>query len=263
MQATFEMLKIAYFLAKRDIQSTYARSALGIVWLVLRPLVLLSVYSLVYGRVLRLGWSDPGNGTDLGFIAPFFCGILPYLTFSEVVFGAMSSILSKRSMIGSTNIPMSAYVWSTLIRSVVSSVIQTLLLIMFILYMGYFNVNTLWVIALGNILLFALLIPLAFSIAMLAPFFSDLSEILRVIVRFSFYLAPIAYPINLVDSEYRILLYANPLSFIVEFFRNSVYSTFHGPPLEAFYFYAFFCCLFFGISVLFVKKLSGVIVDVL
>ncbi len=262
MLFTREALKFGYYLAKRDISSTYSRSIGGVAWLIISPLMALAIYGFVYGRVLRVGWSDPTSGDSLGFLLPFFCGFAPYVLFNEALNNSTNALLSKRSLITSSKIPLISFVVSVLVRTGFSAVLQLCVLLLLSIYFNRFFYYTVPGFLIGFLFLFFFITPISMIFAILAPFVSDLKETTRVIVRFAFYLTPIAYPITLVSEEFRKYLYINPLTSIVEFFRYPIYEN---PFVFQMWMLSFVgvCVMLWVAAFVLFSKLSRAVTDVL
>ncbi len=262
MLFTRESFKFGYYLAKRDISSTYSRSLFGMSWLFVSPLVALAIYGFVYGRVLRVGWSDPTTGEALGFILPFFCGFAPYMLFSEALANATNALLSKRGLITTSKIPLISFIASTLLRTGFSAILQLCVLLSLSLFYQRFYYYTLPGFLIGFLILFIFITPISIIFAILAPFVADLKDTTRVIVRFAFYLTPIAYPLSLVSETFQKILFLNPLTSLVELFRFPIYSN---PFVFQTWMISFLviCSLLWAVAAFLFSKLSPAVTDVL
>src|SRR5687767_11774169 len=87
-------------LAWRDIAVRYKQTVIGIAWAVLRPLLTIIVFTVVFGRIAKL----PSEG-----ITPYpilvFAGMLPWFLFSSILSDAADSLVSNAQLVGKVYFP--------------------------------------------------------------------------------------------------------------------------------------------------------------
>src|SRR5688500_4770617 len=86
-------------LAWRDVAVRYKQTLIGISWAVLRPLLTMLVFTVVFGRLARL----PSNGVPYALMV--FCGMLPWYLFSSSLAGAGDSMVANSNLIGKVYFP--------------------------------------------------------------------------------------------------------------------------------------------------------------
>ncbi|HEV8715872.1 MAG TPA: ABC transporter permease, partial [Candidatus Binatia bacterium] len=84
-------------LVRRDLQARYAGSALGMVWTFLHPLLLLSVYLVVFSWILRVSFTTGGGSED--FALYLLAGLLPWMAFQEGVIKAAASVVENAGLV--------------------------------------------------------------------------------------------------------------------------------------------------------------------
>ncbi len=209
-----ERRSLLFQLVRRDFEQRFVGSAVGWIWALINPLVLLLSWVFVFQFLLQ---AKPPAG-EKHFSLFVFAGMLPWLLFSETVQRAAPSILEQANLITKTVFP------SEIIP--VSVFLSTLI--------GHFLALLLMIAAAGawdhQISLFLLLLPLytlavglfsvgvAWIVASLHVFLRDTAQVLSVILTFWFWATPI-----LVDEtrfrRVQFLLYANPLYYVVRSYR--------------------------------------------
>jgi lipopolysaccharide transport system permease protein len=214
-------LRIARDLARRDLAARHAGTRLGLVWLLLTPLSLLAVYSLVFGRILGLRWSDPAGGIAAGYVTPFFAGLIVHLFVADVVHSSLGLFRAKSSYVKKSPFPLWVLWWANLLRAGAHLGVQLLLLLALVAVTGLWRWTALpWLLpALGIGLAFTA--ALSLLLAALGPFFADLGEAARVVLRLAFYAAPVTYPLTLAPPHLQWLLWLNPLTHFVEPLRQA------------------------------------------
>src|SRR5688572_18291239 len=79
-------------LIRRDISVRYKQSAIGIAWAVVQPIVLMTIFSIVFGRFAKL----PSEGYPYSVFT--LCALLPWLYFARALTGTSDSIVSASNL---------------------------------------------------------------------------------------------------------------------------------------------------------------------
>ncbi|UIJ87201.1 ABC transporter permease [Rhizobium leguminosarum] len=106
-------------------------------------------------------------------------------------------------------------------RVAVSSTVNFLVLAAMALIAGLISVKSLAVIPQALLLVMVAAIAISLFLSLLGPFFKDLDELSRILLRVLFYTSPITYPLTTVPERFVGYLWANPLTILVEAVRNS------------------------------------------
>lgn len=217
-------LGLAWDLARRDLASRYRRSMIGMVWLLLTPLGLLGIYALVFGYVFGVSWPPAEAGAaPVGFVLPFFVGLGLYLVVSDIVNSSTTLYASKRTYVVKSPFPLWVLWASNLMRAAVHAAINFGLVLVLALAFG-----RLTLVGLAELLFIALPLAVAFIGALslllsaLGPFIGDISEAMRLLLRVLFYATPITYPLSLLPAGWRDWMWLNPLTCLVEIFREPI-----------------------------------------
>lgn len=215
-------LRIASDLAARDLRSRYAGSAMGIVWFLVTPLLMMGIYATVFGIVLKLSWRNPVTGASAGFFVPFVAGMAVYLLAADLVISSLSLFAAKRSYVKKSPFPIWVLWLANLMRAGAHALVNLLILLGAAVLSGVLTPSgLLWLVP-------AIAVIAAFSaatslfLAVLGPFLSDLSEAARVAMRLLFYAAPVTYPLAIVPERLRWLSWSDPLTWLIEPLRNAV-----------------------------------------
>ena len=75
---------------QRELRTRYGASALGIGWALIKPLTLLALYTFVFSTLLRVPLAQTDRAGD--FALSLFCGLVPWLAFSEAIRGSSSGV---------------------------------------------------------------------------------------------------------------------------------------------------------------------------
>jgi len=197
-------------------------SVAGWLWGIIHPLVLLASWTFVFKICLHqtLPAGQPGN-----YPLYLFAGMLPWLLFSETVQRSSSSLLDHASLITKTVFPAEMVPLSVFLSSLVSHLMALALLIAAIeIWLRSFSPAVI-VLPLYFLLLGMLAVGIGWIVAALQVYLRDTSQVLTVILTFWFWLTPIFIFENQFPSRLRVLLYANPLVYVVRAYRQVLLST--------------------------------------
>jgi lipopolysaccharide transport system permease protein len=254
-------VRLAWDLAHRDIAGRYGNSIGGFLWLVITPVSFAGIYWMVFGYFLHLKWVNPATGAQVPYLVPLFAGLATYLMFTDVIMSSLSTFRLKREYVRRAAVPIWVLWLSTLMRVAVGSAVNFLVLAAMALFAGLISLDSLAVILQALLLVVVAATALSLFLSLLGPFFKDLDELSRILLRVLFYTSPITYPLTTVPPRFVGYMWANPLTVLVEAVRNSFVFGLAPSPLSYVVMFAFSLALF-GVGIWLYSRLKGPIVDV-
>jgi lipopolysaccharide transport system permease protein len=214
--------RAAAMLASRDLRTRYARSYLGMLWFLLTPVSMLAIYWGVFGLALGVSWPGPQTTGPIGFILPFTVGLTVYLFVAEIVTSSLPLFYNKRNFVKRS--PFSIWsIWlSNYFRCCFLASFNLVLLLLLTIWYG--RLTTVGLAYAIPVIVGILLVAAALSMIMsaLGAFLADLANIAQTMLRILFYSAPITYPISLIPERWQPLLWANPLTSMIEPLREAL-----------------------------------------
>ena len=204
----------------RDVTGRYRGSFFGIGWSFLNPILLLVVYTFLFGVVFRATWLGAAEGSTLQFAIILFAGMLTYNFFSECVNRAPSMVVSNPNYVKKVVFPLEILPGVALGSALFHYLIGVfVLLIVQLLVTGSLP----WTI----VLLPCILVPLVFLtagaawlLAALGVYVRDVGQATATATIMLGFLSPVFYPLEAVPEAYRELMRLNPLTSIVEGARD-------------------------------------------
>jgi len=200
---------------QQALRGRFVGNVLGTVWLVLYPLLFLGMYSIVY--VYVLGVRIPGLGTS-AYVLVIFCGLVPFLAFSEAFGIGTPSIVANRSLLRNTLFPIELVVARDVIVGHVTMGLGMVLVWIAALYHGHLYWTHL-VVPLVYLLQIVMAIGIVWVTSTLTIFFRDLQQATPIIILFLMLVSPIAYTDAMVPERMRALLNFNPLAWLMHLYR--------------------------------------------
>jgi lipopolysaccharide transport system permease protein len=219
---------LLFQLVRRDFEQRFVGSAIGWIWGLIHPLVLLLSWYFVFQ--VCLGMKLTGQPTN-NYALFLFAGMLPWLLFSDTVQRSASSLLDQANLITKTVFPAEIIPVSVFLSALIS---HLLALVLMVAAAGIY---------LQRISVFLLLLPVYFLIvglfsvglgwivASLHVFLRDTAQLVSVLLTLWFWVTPIMIAPDSYPRWARIVLIANPLYYIVRSYRTVLLSQ-AGPDLR-------------------------------
>lgn len=208
---------------KREVQSRYKGSALGLVWSLVTPLLMLTIYTFVFSIIFKARWGNElSDSSQGGFALTLFTGLIAFGVFSECLTRAPGLIISNPNYVKKVVFPLEILPVSVLGSILINSWFSLLILLVAALIFQGFIPWTLLFLPLMYLPLVLLCLGLSWFLASLGVFVRDVGQLIGVAVQILFFMTPIFYPISALPANLQFILYLNPLTFIVNHFRRVI-----------------------------------------
>ena len=201
-------------LAWRDVSVRYKQTMIGILWALLRPLLTMVVFTVIFGRIAKL----PSDGT-----APYalmvFAAMLPWTLFSNALSEASNSLVNNANLIGKVYFPRLIIPTATLVTAFIDFLISFVILIGMMVY--YQFIPEWQVMLLPAFIILALLASLGpgLWITALNVKYRDFRYVIPFVVQFGLYISPVGFSSAVIPEKWRILYSANPMVGVIDGFR--------------------------------------------
>ncbi|MEM0982261.1 MAG: ABC transporter permease [Cyanobacteria bacterium P01_H01_bin.58] len=203
---------LLHSLVDRDMKLMYKRSALGVAWTLISPLLQLLVFIFVFQVIIKI---------DLPQYSSYvFTGLLVWTWFQNALFQATGVIISSRPLIRQPGFPSAILPIVVVTTGLVHFVLALPVLMIFLLLDGAHFTPLVLVLPLLQLIQFALTVTLAYFLAALNVTFRDTQHTLGVLLQFLFYLTPIFYDLQNIPDRYWSVYGLNPMVHIVTCYRQ-------------------------------------------
>ena len=208
--------ELFYFLAWRDLLVRYKQTVIGVAWALLRPLLTMLVFTLVFGKLAKL----PSSGVPYPILV--FAALLPWQFFANALSEASNSLIGNANLISKVYFPRLIIPASSIITSFVDFLISGFILVGL---MVWYRFVPNW-----QILTLPLFIALAFAAAMgfglwltaLNVKYRDFRYVVPFIVQFGLYVSPVGFASSIVPEKWRLLYSLNPMVGVIDGFRWAI-----------------------------------------
>jgi lipopolysaccharide transport system permease protein len=209
----------------RDIASRYRGSALGLLWSFVTPLLMLAVYTFVFGVVFQARFGAGAaaeNPSTLQFALTLFCGLIIHALVAECLGRAPNIILAHTSYVKKVVFPLEILPVMVLASACFHFLMSTgVLLLGLLLAHGSLPLSALW-FPLTILPLLPVLLGVNWVLAALGVYLRDIGQLSGLLAMLLMFLSPIFYPVESLPEAFRPFMYLNPLTHIIEAARGAL-----------------------------------------
>jgi lipopolysaccharide transport system permease protein len=208
--------ELFYFLAWRDLIVRYKQTVLGIAWAVLRPLLTMVVFTLVFGKLARL----PSGNVPYPILV--FAALLPWQLFASAFSEAGNSLVSNANMIAKVYFPRLIVPVGAIIVSCVDFLISLAILAALL---AWYGVSPDWrILTLPLFVVVALAAALGAGLwtAALNVRYRDVRFVVPFAVQLGLYVSPVGFSSSVIPEAWRLLYCVNPMVGVIDGFRWAI-----------------------------------------
>jgi lipopolysaccharide transport system permease protein len=219
----WEYRELFYFLIVRELQGAYRQTALGMSWLLLRPLVNMVVLSVIFGGLVQV----PSDGLPYPLFS--LAALLPWGYFSNAVMRASGSLVQNMHVISKVYFPRMVIPLAGAISGLVDFGFSFVVFLgMLLIYRMPLRIEMLWAPVF-------LLVAMAFALtaglwlATLSVKYRDVAFAINFLLQALMYASPVIYPVSLVPEKLKFWYQLNPMTGVIQGFRWSLLGSGEAP----------------------------------
>ncbi len=252
----YKYRKLLWQTTVNDVRARFAGSVLGMLWLFFYPLLLLGAYAAVYIFVFKVKF-HLFNSNE--YVVLIFCGLIPFLGFSEALSMGVGSIVSNANLMKNTLFPIELVPVKSVLAAQCTQVTG---LFMLLIVLGILGKWTLWAPFLVIIWILQILFSsgLIWILSSVNVYARDLQNIVSVLILFLMLVSPIAYTEDMIPPEMRPFLAANPVYYLIVSYQD-VLMLGHFPRGNIFWILLFISFFTFIFGYWFFMKMKRVFAD--
>jgi lipopolysaccharide transport system permease protein len=218
LQNLVERRTLLFQLVRRDFEQRFVGSAIGWIWAIIHPLVMLLSWTFVFNYCLKMQ-VPAGEGTN-SYPLWLFAGMLPWLLFSESVQRSASSLLEQTNLITKTVFPSEIIPVSVFLSSLVSHLLGIVLIVAAAGVLDNQISGVLVLLPVYFFLIGLLAVGLGWIVASLHVFLRDTAQVVAVVLLLWFWLTPIFISEEQFPAGMRFLVVSNPFYYLVRGYRR-------------------------------------------
>jgi lipopolysaccharide transport system permease protein len=201
-------------LAWRDLAVRYKQTVIGLAWAVIRPLLTMIVFTVIFGRIAKL----PSDGS-----APYplmvFAGMLPWTFFATGLSEASNSLINNANLISKVYFPRLIVPTATVVVAFVDFLITFAMLIVLMAVYRFPPGRQMLALPLFVVLAFLASMGPSLWITALNVKYRDFRYVIPFVVQFGLYISPVGFSSNVVPEKWRLLYSLNPMVGVIDGFR--------------------------------------------
>jgi lipopolysaccharide transport system permease protein len=211
-----EYRELLFFLAMKEVKLRYKQTAIGTAWALLQPLFTMVVFTLIFSKLAHI----PSEGVPYTIFS--YSGLVIWVYFSNGLSQSSNSLTDNVPLLTKVYIPRIFIPMASCVSGLLDYVISLSLLGVMMLY--YHIVPNLNLLLLPVVMFFTFLLTsgLGFLLSSICVRFRDIKYALPFFIQLILFVSPVIYPVNILSSNWQILLYLNPLTGLVSAHRACV-----------------------------------------
>jgi homopolymeric O-antigen transport system permease protein len=214
-QLTWEMIK-------RDITDRYAGQMLGSAWAICHPLLLMSIYTIVFSFIFSIRMGGQAN-LPLDYTTYLLSGLIPWIAFQESMNRGTTAILVNAELVKQVVFPLEILPIKGIFSSFLTQIVATLFLMSYVTIKFSFLPWTYCLLPLLFVFQFMAMAGVCFVLASVGAYFRDLKDVMQIFSIACLYAIPIFYLPDWLPSWFKPIFYINPFSYMVWCYQDVCY----------------------------------------
>lgn len=214
-----DLLKL---LVSRITKNRYKRSALGVLWTLLNPLISMAVLTIAFSTVFH---------TSAAYPVYLLAGLVCWNFFSQTTTYSMTSLVQGGALMKRVYVPCTIFGVASVANGVINLVLSLVPLVLIMAFLHQPFHAAWWFVPFAMLLLAVFCLGLTLLMSTLAVFFADVVDMFALILQSWFFLTPIMYPLDVLPARFQRWMVLNPMYHLIELFRAPIV-TGHLPSLN-------------------------------
>lgn len=211
--------ELLLFLTWRDVKVRYRQTALGALWALLQPFMLMIVFTIFFNRVANV----PSNGLPYPLFA--FAGLVPWMLFSQSLSSVSGSLVSSANLISKVYFPRLVIPLAVTGSFLFDFVIALGFLGGMMVYYGVFPGAAILALPVLTLLILVTALSVGIWLTALNVRYRDVKYAVPFLIQIWLFASPIAYATTLVPERWQLLYSLNPMTSVVDGFRWALLGT--------------------------------------
>jgi lipopolysaccharide transport system permease protein len=208
--------ELAYFLAWRDVKVRYKQTFIGVSWVLLQPLAMVSAFWLLFGRI------TPVPSENVPYPLYILVALIPWQFFSRVISESTNSLITDQRLITRVYFPRLLVPIATALTASIDFGLAMGLVAFLMVWFGIVPGITLGLLPVAILLMMAASLGVGAWLSALNVEYRDVMHAIPFLVQFWFFVTPVLYATSLLPDSWRWIFALNPMTIVVETFRWSL-----------------------------------------
>jgi lipopolysaccharide transport system permease protein len=205
-------------LVRRELTNRYKGSIVGLAWSIITPAVMIVIFTLIFSGIFQARFGKTGG--HLSFALYLFCGLLPWIAFSDAIQRATTVLTDNVNLIKRVVFPVEALPVNVVLAAVIQQMFGTIVLLLAALVVMRTIHPTVLLLPVVLVPQLMATFGLAWLMASLGVFLRDMAQFNQLFFLGWMYLTPIFYPEEQIPAKYRWLVETNPIAPLIRSYRR-------------------------------------------
>lgn len=205
--------ELLWFLVWRDVLVRYKQTTVGVLWTVLRPLLAMAAFTVVFGVLAKM----PSGAVPYPLLV--FAGLLPWTFFSNALSESSASLVGNTNLLTKVYFPRLIVPLASILASLVDLVISLALMVGLMLWYGFLPDWRLAALPLLLLLCCLSVCGAGLWFAALNVKYRDFRYLVPFLLQFGLYVSPVGFSSAVVPESWRLFYSLNPMVGVIDGFR--------------------------------------------
>jgi lipopolysaccharide transport system permease protein len=206
--------ELFYILSWRDIKVRYKQTVIGATWSIIRPLLTMVIFTIIFGRVAKL----PTEG-HAPYSIMVYAAMLPWMFFANALGEASNSLIGNSNLITKIYFPRMIIPASSIIVSLVDFAISFGLMLLLFVWFRFIPPIQIVLLPVFTAMAFMAALGSGLYVTALNVKYRDFRYVIPFIVQFGLYVSPVGFSSSVVPEKWRLLYSLNPMVGVIDGFR--------------------------------------------
>ncbi|NOT87241.1 MAG: ABC transporter permease [Lysobacter sp.] len=208
-------------LARREVLGRYRGATFGMLWSLISPILMLMIYTLAFGYILKSRWPGSSGSTE-DFVLILFCGLILHSFFAECLTTAPRLIIANSNYVKKVVFPLDALVWSMVFSALFHLVMNIVVLLVLKLVLHGSVPWTVLFLPLVILPLLVLAAGVSLLVSAIGVYVRDVGQFVGVLATAMLFLSSAIVPVESIPEEYKWVFMSNPLTPVINQAREVV-----------------------------------------
>lgn len=199
-----------------NMKARYRKTIAGFIWVILNPIILYSVQSIVFRKILKIDVPD--------YALFLMGGLLPWIFITNTMEMSIPYLFASHNLLKGFKVNAFLLILCQVCDNFFNFIVAFLLVLIPVSMNSVDSGTAYHLLPLPIIVLFIAIASVSSMASLMNVFYRDTRFILSFILNIMYFITPIFYPVEFVPTEYRWVIDINPLFYLVEAFRSAVYN---------------------------------------
>ncbi len=206
---------LTWEMTRRDVLGRYREANFGLLWSLISPFLMLLIYTLAFGYLLKARW--PGtSGNTADFAMLLFMGLIVHGFFAECLTRSPNLVVGNSNLVKRIVFPLQVLPWSMVLSALFHALANSLVFVVLNLALRGELVPTLPLLPLVLLPLAIGTLGVGWLLSALAVFLRDITQVTGVLATAMLFLSSAIVPVEALPETYRWVFRLNPLTFIID-----------------------------------------------